>query len=448
MSLAMTASSAHLPPMAAGLPVLGHTLTILGDGLPSFVRFYQQHGSVFRLRLGVDDWIMLAGAEAMREANRLGHEHLVAKPLYFGFAEAAGSSEFILANDGPEHAHVRRMLKPIFHRDYLLPRLPPIIAATREAVREWPLDRPFDIMWALKDLVTRQLSIALTGTDPKGLVADLERILSTLVMVEQMHLWPRLMLKLPAYKHAHARVRELCDRVVREHKVRPSAAGHEDMVDALLAATRTDGAPLRDGDLFIHTLGGFLAGLDTVAVSSAFALYALHKHPQYLPPILAEVDAAFAAASDGVPDVRRMPELHAALLEVLRLYPVLNGVARQVQKPFTYGGYTFESGQKVLLGIVVSHFLPEFYPDPYRFDPARMKAPRSEHKKPFAFGPFGVGPHTCLGANMGELQLMVTVATLLHERRFALSPHDYELKIRVKTVRKPEKAFRMRVRRR
>lgn len=438
----------RLPPMAEGLPVLGHTLAILGDGLPHFVRFHQRHGSAFRLRLGRKDWIMMAGAEAMREANRLGHEHLVARPLYFGFAEAAGSTEFILANDGPAHAHVRRMLKPIFHRDYLAARLPHVIATTRELVRSWPLERPFDVLHAVTDLVTRQLSVALTGTDPRGLVEDLDRILSTLVMVEQMHLYPRLVLSLPPYRRAHARVRELCERVVREHRVRPSAPGHEDLVDTLLRATRTDGAPLREADLFMHTLGGFLAGVDTVAVSATFALYALHKHPHCLPPILDEVDAAFAAAGDGVPDVRRMPELHAAVLEALRLYPVLNGVARQVARPFEFAGYEFPSGTNVLLGLVVSHFLPEYYPDPYRFDPARMKPPRSEHKRPFAFGSFGFGPHACLGASMGELQLLVTLATLLHERRFALTPSSYELKVRVQGARKPERGFRMQVRRR
>ena len=69
-----------------------------------------------------------------------------------------------------------------------------------------------------------------------------------------------------------------------------------------------------------------------------------------------------------------------------------------------------------------------FYADPYKFDITRFSEPRLEHKKRGVFAPFGSGPHTCLGAGLAEVQIMLVIATLLHHAELALDPANYRLK--------------------
>ena len=68
----------------------------------------------------------------------------------------------------------------------------------------------------------------------------------------------------------------------------------------------------------------------------------------------------------------------------------------------------------MIIGISVSHFLPELFPSPYTFDIERYGEERREHKQLGAYVPFGVGTHVCLGAGAAEAQIVLMMATLLH----------------------------------
>ena len=95
------------------------------------------------------------------------------------------------------------------------------------------------------------------------------------------------------------------------------------------------------------------------------------------------------------------------------------------------------------MATAVSHFLPEFYPDPYTFDIERYRKPRIEHRKPGAYAPFGLGPHTCLGAGMAEVLMMLGMGRLFYQLDMALSPPDYDLKLDVAPTPGPESKFKI-----
>jgi cytochrome P450 len=103
---------------------------------------------------------------------------------------------------------------------------------------------------------------------------------------------------------------------------------------------------------------------------------------------------------------------------------VTGRTARIVKEPFVLGGQKVEAQQRVQVVSVLPHFLPEFFPDPLRFDPDRFLPPRNEHRAPGAYGPFFRGAHTCIGAGLAEIQMMTIVGTLLHERTLSLNPDE------------------------
>jgi len=75
--------------------------------------------------------------------------------------------------------------------------------------------------------------------------------------------------------------------------------------------------------------------------------------------------------------------------------------------------------------MTVPHFLEELYPYPIQFDIDRFRVPRNEHRQRGAYAPFGLGDHTCLGAGIAEVQLIVKMAKLLSLYTMQFDPPGY-----------------------
>jgi len=175
-------------------------------------------------------------------------------------------------------------------------------------------------------------------------------------------------------------------------------------------------------------------------------VYAILKHPDVYAAIQEEVDEHFAG---GVPAWRELPKLqhlYAATIETLRRYPVAPFTPRGVIQSFDFAGHHVSAGQDIIIANGLTHFLPEFFPDPWKFDVNRYIPPRKEHKQGLGvFAPYTLGPHTCLGAGAAELQLMVTVGALLRAVKLELLDPNYEIVTKLMPIPGPDPKFRIRV---
>ena len=84
---------------------------------------------------------------------------------------------------------------------------------------------------------------------------------------------------------------------------------------------------------------------------------------------------------------------------------------RTVTAPFEFGGFTLQPGTEVMIAQAVTHMLPEYYPNPEKFDIDRhINGPQVPVG---AFAPYTLGAHTCLGAGMAEALMLINMAALL-----------------------------------
>jgi cytochrome P450 len=60
---------------------------------------------------------------------------------------------------------------------------------------------------------------------------------------------------------------------------------------------------------------------------------------------------------------------------------------------------------------------PRFWDDPERFDPERFAPGRREKIPAYAYFPFGVGPHACIGKHMAEIEAKLALALLARRYR-------------------------------
>ena len=125
------------------------------------------------------------------------------------------------------------------------------------------------------------------------------------------------------------------------------------------------------------------------------------------------------------------------------MYPVIPALTRVASNTFEFGGYRVPAGADVMLGTTVGHHLPEYFPEPDRFDIERYSRERREHSQPGAFAPFGVGRHLCIGSGLSELQIMLTLATIVREADLELERPDRPLKIKLSPAAHPDKSARV-----
>ena len=77
-------------------------------------------------------------------------------------------------------------------------------------------------------------------------------------------------------------------------------------------------------------------------------------------------------------------------------------------------------------------------------NPKLLAAARAEDRQPHAYAPFGPGPHRCLGNDFAEVQILTTVAMVLHDVDLALHPSGYWMKTTEAPLPKPRNSFRVR----
>src|SRR5262249_14339117 len=130
--------------------------------------------------------------------------------------------------------------------------------------------------------------------------------------------------------------------------------------------------------------------------------------------LTAEVDEVLGGRPARFTDVARMPYAQAVIKESLRLYPpTWTLLAREAAEEVELGGFRIPKGTWMFLIPWVTQRDPRFFAHPERFDPDRFAPDRAEEIPPFAWFPFGGGPHVCIGMGLAQAEMTLVLATIL-----------------------------------
>ena len=430
-------------PHASGWPLAGNAFDLAGDLREFLTREYRKHGPIFRIRAFNRRFIAFAGPEAMVFLTKIAHTHLRSYEFWRDFDFAAGASHLITSMDGPAHLRMRKLQARAYSPKFIEARLDAFVDITRRAVAEWPRGRPMVVQRALQRIIAEQMGLTLTGISPRDHLDDLVVFLETLLKIHVFHQWPKLMEHRPRFRRARRRMGELYAELVDAHRPEKRRDESPDFIDDLLEMNRDDPQFLPETDHLMTFFGPYLAGLDTAASACSYMLHALSQHPDLLERMRAEVDGVFEHGTPTAEDLGGLDVTHRIALETLRVYTIAPAMTRMVSNSFEFGGYRVPAGMKILIGITVGHRLPECFPDPGRFDIERYRRNPPEHRRPGAFAPFGLGRHRCLGSGFAEVQIALTMATIVREVDFALARPDRPLRIKHTPLAHPDASFRI-----
>jgi cytochrome P450 len=161
------------------------------------------------------------------------------------------------------------------------------------------------------------------------------------------------------------------------------------------------------GDDFISALAALQVepdGLTSAEVMASCILLLAAGH-ETTASLIANSTLALLEAPDQIPLLHANPQ--RAVEELLRLETAVKFAGRTALVDHDIGGQHIAAGQAVLVHLRHANRDPARFPDPSRMDLTRT---------PVGNLAFGAGPHFCLGATLGRLEVMETLTTLF--RRF------------------------------
>lgn len=402
-------SDAPPPPMLSGTPLVGHLFDFLRDPFELFIRGYRTHGPIFRVRVPGRSFVAMSGAEGIRFVAKHEKDVFASGPIFDDFVRLVGGRRALVNVDGDIHADLRKRFRPAMSRSTFEQALPRVREVTQERLLALdgtvvPIER------FARDLVFHQLSAIMgVGTlDAESIQDPLIRVMHTALEVTVARRWPGFMLKDPRFVRSLAQVKRMALELASHGRADDPSEG----LFPVLRRAVADGV-LDEVDVPMLALTPYFAGIDTVAASLSFLLAEVLRDPSLRARLREEAASASASDAQGRGYLDRLVRITAAKDESMRCHPVILTMIRRAMKPFRYNGYAVKAGEDVMISIGAQHVMSEHFPDPRRFDAERFL--RADTPKPpaGAFGPYGGGAHSCLGAALADAQLVATLAHLL-----------------------------------
>ncbi len=192
-----------------------------------------------------------------------------------------------------------------------------------------------------------------------------------------------------------------------------------DLLSELCRAQDQAGDQLTDEEIAQHIIFLLFAAHDTTSSALTTAVWALATHPDWQDRLIREVDALQSPMVD-YDDLDRLTEMDWVLKEALRLEPPGAFMMRRTVREVQLGPYTLPRNLSLSPVSRITHYLPEWWTEPTRFDPMRFSPERAEHKRhPGLYFPFGGGAHACLGVHLASMQAKAFLHQFL--RRFTVT---------------------------
>ena len=358
-------------------------------------------GSTTTLELGsLGRVILLSEPEHLRELFRLPTEAFECKQYNEHYRYVMGDLS-VLLQDGATHKRQRRLLAPMFRHDQLLPKISDMRDIVLRNVESWPSGRAFNPRPSLHD-ITFQTMVRLIFGDldsptSAALIAAYKKSVSG--QVGSWGPWRNFSRMQPQIRLL------LADEIVarRADPDRPGFMTH------LALSTESDGTPLSHEECEDHVFSLLVAGVDTSAISLAWALHWLSRKTDIRERLVAELPQA--ANEETGKALLSLPFLQAVYAETIRMYPIVpTPSGRKLLRDTTIGPYTFEAGVTLVPCTYLVHRREDLYPSADEFRPDRFL----ERKfAPYEFLPYGGGARICVGEMLAKYEFAVAVSAIL-----------------------------------
>ncbi|HEV3034327.1 MAG TPA: cytochrome P450 [Solirubrobacteraceae bacterium] len=443
--------SASVPfPPGETRPSLARTRRFAEEPLPMLLEAYERFGPIFTLRIFHGNVVFMLGPAANHYITVSHASNFTWRESHF--RDLIGlMGDGLLTIDGEFHRRSRMIMLPAFHREHIAAAADSVVEETTRALDELTPGASIDLYMWTRRLAVRVAMRALFGVDPDG---EQARSIDAAGLFEEAlsfysaeYLLRVLRGRFSPWARLQRAARKL-DTLIYGEIGRRRATGERglDILSLLLDAHDEDGNTLSDLQIRDEVMTLLFAGHDTTTSTVSFMFYELARQPPLVARLLAEQDAQL---TDGQPTSAqlmsgKLGELEMVLEETLRKYPPAWVGPRRAVDAFEFEGHTVPARAFVNYCSWASHHLPDVFPEPEEFRPARFAPDAAAALPKGAYVPFGGGSRTCIGMRFGQLEVR-TIATLILSRCTLALPEDFQLSIRQMPTISPKHGLPMRI---
>ncbi len=360
----------------------------------------REFGPMVRLDFGsLGPVVLIADPLCVRDVFRLPPQTFECAPYNEHYRYVMGDLSLLL-QDGPTHRRQRRLVAPIFRHEALVPKLGAMRQIVASTVRQWPVGRPFNPRPSLHEISAQVILDLVFGEESPGRTALFTAYRDS--VTKQVGSWGPWR----NFSRTQPRIREVVAPEIEARRENPDTPG---FLTVLSLSRDETGALLSNEECEDHLFTFMVAGVDTSAISLAWALHWLSREPEVLAKLTAEL--ANLPSDETGKALQALPYLEAVFLETVRMYPIVpTPSGRKLLEEAIVGGVKFSPGTTLLPCTYMVHRREDTYPESGCFRPERHLGRRFEA---YEYFPFGGGARTCVGEMLARTEFKVALQAIL-----------------------------------
>ncbi|ELT92666.1 hypothetical protein CAPTEDRAFT_53271, partial [Capitella teleta] len=429
------------PPGPYGLPVIGYLLSAAGfsDGSEQ-QKFKQKYGDIASVQLGSDLQIWLNSADLIKEAfvnnaSEFSHRPYSLFRQSFKFQDDIISIPFddewkkskkflatILKNCGFGSGSLD--VKVLSETDALIFRLEKQQkVAGDEGIS---LDEP--LRWIAANLICQIIhSNHYEEDDPelKQLLAMSKGLftfdLTKTMLMEALPYWLARRIFRSDINEISNRplgLRNFLRKKITEHEATRTPGEPRDFIDAYL--DEKAGPNLNYTKLIDNCIMFLPDSLDTLPLAIEWLVLYVARFPHIQTILHKELDDIVGRAREPqLKDKAKLNYLEACMLETYRLANIFPGlIPHTVRRNVWLAGYTIPRGASIHGNTIAINLDPNVFPNPLEFRPERHLDANGNFKPSEHVIPFGVGPRSCPGQPLSNVEIFLVASKLFQKLQF------------------------------
>ena len=405
-----------------GWPFIGNTLKVLADPKGQVEKAAATYGPIYRTNLFGETSVTLLGPEANElvlfdQARQFSSTHGWNPILGLLFPRG------LMLLDFEEHRLHRRALSVAFKSGPMKSYLVDLDRGIAARVRQWK-QQPSELKVypAMKQLTLDLAATSFLGAEIGPEVDEITRAFVDMVAAAVAPI--RTPLPFTQMGRGVAGRKRIVAYFSEQIPIRRARGGGNDLFSQLCQATHEDGALLSTQDIIDHMSFLMMAAHDTLTSSLTSFVGELAAHPEWQQQLREEVKGLGIEANDpsSIDNLEKMPLSEMAFKEALRLKPPVPSMPRRAVRDFSFRGYDVPAGTLVGVNPLFTHHMPEYWPEPDKFDPMRFSDDALRNRHRFAWVPYGGGAHMCLGLHFAYMQAKCFARHFLQNLEVSLEP--------------------------
>lgn len=397
-----------------GLPFIGHTFSFIDDNVKWVLENYHKNGPVFKQSLGFQKIVATVGPEYVRQVT-LDQDRVFSSQAGWEGMVGEFFQGSLIVQDFEEHRMQRKLMQTAFKSESLHGYIHQMNDIIRSSLKTWPENEPLLFYPAIKSLLLDIAARVFLGAELEQENARINQAFiefangATSIVKKN---WPGF-----AY-HKGLKGRQVLDDFIRSRIHEKRHGNGTDMFSHFCRERNEAGDYYSEQEITDHMLFLLFAAHDTTTSALTMAMHQLAAHQDWQK----ELQETLMAVDADVPSFDHLgnsiPKLDHTFKEVLRIYPPVPGVIRRTIAPCEIGGYEIPAHTMVSTSISGTHYIDEFWSNPFSFDPMRFSEERAEHKQhKFLWAPFGGGGHKCIGLHFADMLFKCLMFNLLKNYR-------------------------------